>query len=83
MSERAAYATPLVRRLASDNNVDLNLIKGTDSSARIRKQDVLDAAAAAKTAAAPAVTTAPAPAEAPALGRVSEVEQLRGVMLRL
>jgi pyruvate dehydrogenase E2 component (dihydrolipoamide acetyltransferase) len=66
MSERAAYATPLVRRLASDNNVDLTLIKGTDNSARIRKQDVLDAAAAAKTAAAPAVTTAPAPAGAPA-----------------
>ena len=65
MSERAAYATPLVRRLASDNNVDLTLIKGTDSSARIRKQDVLDAAAA-KTAAAPAVTTAPAPVGAPA-----------------
>ena len=66
MSERAAYVTPLVRRLASDNNVDLTLIKGTDSSARIRKQDVLEAAAAAKTAAAPAVTTAPAPAGAPA-----------------
>jgi 2-oxoglutarate dehydrogenase E2 component (dihydrolipoamide succinyltransferase) len=56
----------LVRKLASDNNVDLTLIKGTDSSARIRKQDVLDAAAAAKTAAAPADTTAPAPAGAPA-----------------
>jgi 2-oxoglutarate dehydrogenase E2 component (dihydrolipoamide succinyltransferase) len=66
MSERAAYTTPLVRRLASDNNVDLTLIKGTHGSARIRKQDVLDAAAAAKTAAAPAVTTAPAPAGAPA-----------------
>src|SRR5450631_733241 len=66
MSEPPAYATPLVRKLASDNNVDLTLIKGTDSSARIRKQDVLDAAAAAKTAAAPAVTTAPAPARAPA-----------------
>src|SRR5450631_4348907 len=66
MSERATYTTPLVRKLASDNNVDLTLIKGADSSARIRKQDVLDAAAAAKTAAAPAVTTAPARAGAPA-----------------
>jgi pyruvate dehydrogenase E2 component (dihydrolipoamide acetyltransferase) len=66
MSENAAYATPLVRKLASDNNVDLTLIKGTDSSARIRKQDVLDAAAAAKTAAAPAVSTALGRAGAPA-----------------
>jgi len=66
MYEPPAFATPLVRKLASDNNVDLTLIKGTDSSARIRKQDVLDAAAAAKTAAAPAVTAAPARAGAPA-----------------
>jgi 2-oxoglutarate dehydrogenase E2 component (dihydrolipoamide succinyltransferase) len=47
MSERAAHVTPLVRKLASDNNVDLTLIKGTDSSAQIRKQDVLNAVAAA------------------------------------
>ena len=54
MSERAAHVTPLVRKLASDNNVDLTLIKGTDSSAQIRKQDVLDAVAAANSP-APAV----------------------------
>jgi len=51
MSERAAYATPLVRRLASDNNVDLTLIKATDGSAQIRQQDVLNAVAAAKSSA--------------------------------
>ena len=66
MSKPPAYATPLVRKLASDNNVDLTLINGTDSIAQIRKQDVLDAAAAAETAAAPATIAAPARAGAPA-----------------
>ena len=37
-----------MRRLASDNNVDLAAIRGTGVGGRIRKQDVLDAASAAK-----------------------------------
>ena len=65
-SDAAAYVTPLVRKLASDHNVDLTSIKGADIGGRIRRQDVLDAIAAAKTAAAPALTAAPAPAGAPA-----------------
>ena len=65
-SDAAAYVTPLVRKLASDNGVDLAGIKGTGIGGRIRKQDVLDAAAAAKAAAAaPAPTAAPAPASGP------------------
>ncbi|MBT2429445.1 2-oxoglutarate dehydrogenase, E2 component, dihydrolipoamide succinyltransferase [Streptomyces sp. ISL-112] len=52
-----AYVTPLVRKLASENNVDLSSVKGTGVGGRIRKQDVVAAAEAAK-AAAPA----PAPA---------------------
>jgi pyruvate dehydrogenase E2 component (dihydrolipoamide acetyltransferase) len=61
-SEAAAYVTPLVRKLASDNEVDLATLKGTGIGGRIRKQDVLDAAAAAKAAAAPLPVSAPAPA---------------------
>ena len=64
MSERAAHVTPLVRKLASDNNVDLTLIKATDGSAQIRKQDVLNAVAAAKSP-APAVVADRARAGAP------------------
>ncbi|MEO6145409.1 MAG: 2-oxoglutarate dehydrogenase, E2 component, dihydrolipoamide succinyltransferase, partial [Dermatophilaceae bacterium] len=60
-SEAAAYVTPLVRKLASDNNVDLDALKGTGVGGRIRKQDVLDAAAAARVASA---ANAPAPAVA-------------------
>lgn len=38
------YVTPLVRRLATDNNVDLASVTGTGVGGRIRKQDVLAAA---------------------------------------
>jgi pyruvate dehydrogenase E2 component (dihydrolipoamide acetyltransferase) len=65
MSERAAHVTPLVRKLANDNNVDLTLIKATDSSAQIRKQDVLNAVAAANSP-APALVADRARAGAPA-----------------
>jgi 2-oxoglutarate dehydrogenase E2 component (dihydrolipoamide succinyltransferase) len=54
----AAYVTPLVRKLASDHNVDLTSVKGADIGGRIRRQDVLDAIAAAKTEAVPALTAA-------------------------
>ena len=64
-SDAAAYVTPLVRKLASDHNVDLTSVKGADIGGRIRRQDVLDAMAAAKTAAAPALTADPSPAGAP------------------
>ncbi|HEY6794569.1 MAG TPA: 2-oxoglutarate dehydrogenase, E2 component, dihydrolipoamide succinyltransferase, partial [Kineosporiaceae bacterium] len=40
------YVTPLVRRLAADNDIDLSTVTGTGVGGRIRKQDVLDAAEA-------------------------------------
>ncbi|MDM4141228.1 2-oxoglutarate dehydrogenase, E2 component, dihydrolipoamide succinyltransferase, partial [Mycobacterium sp. FLAC0960] len=49
----APYVTPLVRKLAAENNIDLNSVTGTGVGGRIRKQDVL-AAAEAKKAPAPA-----------------------------
>ena len=44
-SDAARYVTPLVRKLATDNNVDLNQVTGTGVGGRIRKQDVLAFAA--------------------------------------
>ncbi|MFZ9694108.1 MAG: biotin/lipoyl-containing protein, partial [Candidatus Nanopelagicales bacterium] len=38
-----AYVTPLVRKLAAENNIDLSTLVGTGIGGRIRKQDVLDA----------------------------------------
>ncbi|MDX3355770.1 2-oxoglutarate dehydrogenase, E2 component, dihydrolipoamide succinyltransferase, partial [Streptomyces sp. ME01-24h] len=57
-TDEGAYVTPLVRKLAAENGVDLATVKGTGVGGRIRKQDVLAAAEAAKAAVAPA---APAP----------------------
>ena len=69
------YVTPLVRKLAAEHGVDLATVTGTGVGGRIRKQDVIDAArvrreavAAAQAAAAPDTQPAPAPAagQAPA-----------------
>ncbi|MDF3044678.1 MAG: sucB [Ornithinibacter sp.] len=61
--DAAAYVTPLVRKLAADHGIDLATVTGTGIGGRIRKQDVLDAAEAAKAPepAAPAPASAPAP----------------------
>jgi 2-oxoglutarate dehydrogenase E2 component (dihydrolipoamide succinyltransferase) len=59
------YVTPLVRKLAAENNVDLASVKGTGVGGRIRKQDVV-AASEAKKAPAAKAPEAPAPKEAPA-----------------
>lgn len=66
------YVTPLVRRLAQQQGVDLATVTGSGVGGRIRKEDVLKAAEAAS--AAPAAATPAAPAAAPAL----EVSPLRG-----
>ncbi|WP_415639053.1 2-oxoglutarate dehydrogenase, E2 component, dihydrolipoamide succinyltransferase, partial [Prescottella defluvii] len=77
----APYVTPLVRKLAADNNVDLSKVTGTGVGGRIRKQDVLAAAEAAKApaAAAPApAAAAAAPAAAATAGVRPELAHLRG-----
>ena len=55
--------TPLVRKLAAEQGVNLTSLKGTGVGGRIRKQDVITAAeqqkAAAQQAAAPAADAAP------------------------
>ena len=61
--DQSTYVTPLVRKMASQHGVDLASIQGTGVGGRIRKQDVLDAAAAAQQAAQqPAEQAAPAAA---------------------
>ena len=60
-SSAEGYVTPLVRKLAKQEGIDLSSIKGTGVGGRIRKQDVLDAAEAQKSS-APA-ESAPAAAE--------------------
>ncbi|MGV9286026.1 2-oxoglutarate dehydrogenase, E2 component, dihydrolipoamide succinyltransferase [Streptomyces sp. NPDC003719] len=76
-----AYVTPLVRKLAAENGVDLSTVKGTGVGGRIRKQDVTAAAEAAKAAApAPAAAAAGTAAKkAPAL----EASPLRGQTVKM
>ncbi|MFF7947456.1 2-oxoglutarate dehydrogenase, E2 component, dihydrolipoamide succinyltransferase [Streptomyces griseorubiginosus] len=77
-----AYVTPLVRKLAAENGVDLSTVKGTGVGGRIRKQDVVAAAEAAKAAAAapaPAAAAAPAAKKAPSL----EASPLRGQTVKM
>jgi pyruvate dehydrogenase E2 component (dihydrolipoamide acetyltransferase) len=56
----APYVTPLVRKLAAEHGIDLAEVAGTGVGGRIRKQDVLDAAARLRGPAGLA-PTAPAP----------------------
>ncbi|MGW2668901.1 2-oxoglutarate dehydrogenase, E2 component, dihydrolipoamide succinyltransferase [Streptomyces sp. NPDC001272] len=78
--DEGAYVTPLVRKLASESGVNLATVTGTGVGGRIRKQDVLAAAEAAKAAAAPAPAAAAAPATAKAPAAVSE---LRGQTVKM
>ncbi|MEA5117073.1 MAG: 2-oxoglutarate dehydrogenase, E2 component, dihydrolipoamide succinyltransferase, partial [Propionicimonas sp.] len=55
------YVTPVVRKIAAANGVDLDTVTGTGVGGRIRKQDVLAAAEAKKAAEAAAVAAASTP----------------------
>ncbi|MBF4462291.1 MULTISPECIES: 2-oxoglutarate dehydrogenase, E2 component, dihydrolipoamide succinyltransferase [unclassified Rathayibacter] len=70
------YVTPLVRKLASEHGIDLATLTGTGVGGRIRKQDVLDAAEAAKSA--PVPVSAPAAAAAKVARTPLETSALRG-----
>ena len=74
------YLTPLVRKLAAEKGVDVSSLTGTGVGGRIRKEDVLEAAAeAARLAAMATSTPAPAAASAPVkMAAPLEVSPLRG-----
>jgi 2-oxoglutarate dehydrogenase E2 component (dihydrolipoamide succinyltransferase) len=78
----------LVRKLAAEKGVDLAALNGSGVGGRIRKQDVLDAAARAATpapASAPAQAAPAQPAKAepsPLRGRTEKMSRLRAVIAK-
>ncbi|WP_159766922.1 2-oxoglutarate dehydrogenase, E2 component, dihydrolipoamide succinyltransferase [Streptomyces sp. HM190] len=82
-TDEGAYVTPLVRKLAAENSVDLASVKGTGVGGRIRKQDVIAAAEAAKAAAAAPAPAAAVPAAASKKAPVLEVSPLRGQTIKM
>jgi 2-oxoglutarate dehydrogenase E2 component (dihydrolipoamide succinyltransferase) len=90
--------SPLVRRMARDNDIDLRLVKGTGAGGRITKADVeaylasraaapapAPAPAPARPAAAavPAAAPAPAPAPAPAAAEVAPLPRVEPAKVRI
>jgi 2-oxoglutarate dehydrogenase E2 component (dihydrolipoamide succinyltransferase) len=89
-------SSPLVRKIASDNNVDLAQVPGTGAGGRITKTDILGhlespaakPAAPAPVAAAPAPAAKPAPAApapvayAPQSGELVPMSKMRAIIAR-
>jgi 2-oxoglutarate dehydrogenase E2 component (dihydrolipoamide succinyltransferase) len=73
----SGYVTPIVRKLANEQGVDLASLTGTGVGGRIRKQDVLSAGAAA-----PAAPAAPSTRleTSPLRGTVQPMSRLRKVV---
>ncbi|PRZ41335.1 2-oxoglutarate dehydrogenase E2 component [Antricoccus suffuscus] len=79
-----SYITPLVRKLATEHGVDLSTLTGTGVGGRIRKQDVLAAAAPkeAEPAAPVRKETEPAGTQGPGVGNVDN-SALRGTTQKI
>lgn len=87
-------SSPLVRKIASENNVDLSQVPGTGASGRITKQDITShiqgggaaaapAAAPAPSAAAPAAPAKPAaPVSAPLPGTLEPMSKMRSIIAK-
>jgi len=90
-SDAGPYVTPLVRKMAADQGVDLAEVEGTGVGGRIRKQDVLEAAKAQKAAsekkpepaaAASSKQSAPTSAPSPLRGKTEPLSRLRKVIAK-
>ena len=78
-------SSPLVRKMAKDNNVDLTQVPGTGAAGRVTKSDIVGhlegGAAKPAAAAAPAPAAAPAAAPAPAKPAAAVAQPLPGELV--
>jgi 2-oxoglutarate dehydrogenase E2 component (dihydrolipoamide succinyltransferase) len=73
----SGYVTPIVRKLANEQGIDLNTVTGTGVGGRIRKQDILNQAGSAE----PTAPAAAAPVEvSPLRGTTQPMSRLRKVV---
>jgi pyruvate dehydrogenase E2 component (dihydrolipoamide acetyltransferase) len=80
-------SSPLVRKIAKENNVDLSLVAGSGSAGRITKTDILShlekpATAAAPTAPAPASAAAKPSTPAPMPGELVPMSKMRSIIAK-
>jgi len=86
-------SSPLVRKIAQENNIDLSQVAGSGSSGRITKEDILGhieggakpaaaapAPAAAPAAPAPAAANPAAPSAAPQPGELVPMSKMRSII---
>ncbi len=75
-------SSPLVRRIAKDNNLDLGQIVGSGSAGRITKEDVLRRLSAHRAASAAAMPAGgvPAGAASPLVDRVVPLTKMRAII---
>jgi len=88
------HSSPLVRKIAKDNNVDLGQVSGTGAGGRITKQDIMGhlegapakpaaaASAPAAAASAPAAAKPAAPAAAPLPGELVPMSKMRAIIAK-
>ncbi|WP_263411097.1 2-oxoglutarate dehydrogenase, E2 component, dihydrolipoamide succinyltransferase [Terriglobus tenax] len=92
-AEAGFRSSPLVRKMAKENNIDLSTVSGTGASGRITKEDISGVisggakpaapvpVAAAPVAAAPAPKAAPA-APAPTPGTLEPLSKMRAIIAK-
>jgi 2-oxoglutarate dehydrogenase E2 component (dihydrolipoamide succinyltransferase) len=78
-------SSPLVRRIAKDNNLDLGQMAGTGSAGRVTKEDVLrhlSERGDARAAAAPAAGVSAVPAASALVDQVVPLSKMRAIIAR-